>query len=419
MDRFVYLHGFNSGAASRSGRELSALLGVPVICPECEYSLPFQECLAGIRRQISESIDKANDRLTVMGSSLGGFYALQLRHPAIIHTVAWNPAIFPALQLEPFLGANTRFTDGVDWEFTREALLSYAEAPDPRPWQNSTWLMEQQAVKDTAAGSQPCFLFGGRSLTLLGQNKEGESLSEREARRTPRRDIFLAGHDELLDARLSRAFWQGSAALHEIDSGHQILDYGHAVELLKDGKLMETFGDWQSGTSGQAWDDSFREAGGFSMAGIFAPGEALETVRHYLWLGDASYLEMQGQKNGAAFPLTAVFFHPRHEERTRRLLTGLVKRCGSHRYVLLRADGKAARHQCAANRLQDSDYDIPLPEDRNFAAAIQAAFPGWKGESAQWHGHERHGSFFRAMMRARFAELLDEREDPVAAYEGK
>ena len=421
MDRFVYIHGFNSGKNSHSGRGLAEVLGQPVICPEYDYSKSFSECLASIRQQISEAIDEKNDRLTVMGSSLGGFFALQLRHPAIMHTVAWNPVIYPAIQLEQFLGTNTRFSDGAEWEFTREALLSYAQAPDPRPWRNEMWLREQRRAKGEAALSQPCFELGGRGFTLLAGDR-GESLkgassagspAEREAKRLPQRDIFLACRDELLDSRLARAFWHGHADLHSIESGHQIFDYSHAAEILKSGTMLETFASWESGA---AWASPFCEAALFSMAALFAPVEKLDDARRLLWLADVPYLEMQGRKSGASFPLAAVFFHPRHEERTRRLIAGLVKFCGGHSYTLLSADGKALRHQCAANRLHDAEYALPL-EGRSFAAAVHAAFPGWQGESAEWHGHEPHGSFNRAMIRAHFAHLWDWHEDPVAAFE--
>ncbi|WP_458401185.1 YqiA/YcfP family alpha/beta fold hydrolase [Mailhella sp.] len=422
MDRFVYIHGFNSGRNSHSGRGLSEVLGQPVICPEYDYSKSFSECLASIRQQISEAIDEQNDRLTIMGSSLGGFFALQLRHPAIAHVCAWNPVIYPAIQLEQFLGRNTRFSDGAEWEFTREALLSYAQAPDPRPWRNEMWLREQRRAKGEAALSQPCFELGGRGFTLLAGDR-GESLkgassagspAEREAKRLPRRDIFLASRDELLDSRLARAFWQGHADLHSIDSGHQIFDYSHAAEILKSAKMLDSFAGWESGA---AWASPFREAALFSMAALFAPGEKLDDARRLLWLADVPYLEMQGRKNGAPFPLAAVFFHPRHEERTRRLIAGLVKSCGRHSYALLSADGKALRHQCAANRLQDAEYALPL-EGRSFAAAVHAAFPGWQADSSEWHARERHGSMNRAMIRAHFAQLWGSCEDPVAAFEG-
>ena len=209
MDRFAYIHGFNSGAESRSGKLLQELLRRPVIRPQCDYSLPYAQCLADIRRQIAEQLG-SGDRVCLMGSSLGGFYALNLRHPAICHVVAWNPVIYPAVQLGPLAGRNTRFTDGAEWEFTRDALLSYAAAPDPRPWRNSVWQEERRLA---AGGAAP-----------------------------PPRDIFLGTHDELLSSPLARAYWQGAAVLHDIDSGHSIADYGHAAAVLKSGLALESSG---------------------------------------------------------------------------------------------------------------------------------------------------------------------------------
>ena len=55
--------------------------------------------------------------------------------------------------------------------------------------------------------------------------------------------------------------------------------------------------------------------------------------------------------------------------------------------------------------------------DPHDAAAVTAALPDWTGESAEWHGHEPHGSFNRAMIRGHFAQLWDCHEDPVAAFE--
>lgn len=239
MKRFVYIHGFNSGAQSRSGRELGRLLGVEIICPEYDYARPFAECLASIRRQILEAIDGEHDSVCLMGSSLGGFYALMLRHPSIVHVAAWNPVVFPTMQLEQFLGMNTRFSDGGIWEFTRETLLSYAQAPDPRPWYNDLWMHEESFLKDGADTEILCFHRGDGRTFSPDEKKQG--ISFRRGQSMPRRDIFLGDSDEILDARLSRAFWQGSACLHDIVSGHQILDYSHAVDILKSSGVLKNF----------------------------------------------------------------------------------------------------------------------------------------------------------------------------------
>ena len=239
MKRFVYIHGFNSGARSRSGRELARLLGTEVLCPEYDYARPFSECLAALQRRIFESVDAGKDSVCLMGSSLGGFYALMLRHPAIVHVAAWNPVVFPAVQLEQFLGTNTRFSDGSTWEFTRETLLSYAQAPDPRPWYNDMWTREESLLKDGADAEIQCLRRGdGRTFS---PDEEARGNSARREQSMPRRDIFLGDSDEILDARLSRAFWQGSACLHDIVSGHQILDYSHAVDILKSDGQLKSF----------------------------------------------------------------------------------------------------------------------------------------------------------------------------------
>ncbi len=414
MDRFVYIHGFNSSASSRSGRELSQLLGVPVICPEYDYSRPFAECLSSIQKQIDSAIDGRIDRLCVMGSSLGGFYALQLRHPSIIHAVAWNPVVFPAIQLEQFLGHNVRFSDGQKWEFCRETLLSYAQAPDSRPWRNEIWMRKQRYIRDEKVLTSPSFRFSGsHAFTLLTEEdafSAGNSDSHMQS--APRRDIFIGDSDTILDGRLTRAFWQRSARLHDIVSGHQIADYSHALPILKKGKLLDSFAQWQPGAD---WAASFCEAGNYGMAGLVAVSDKLDEVRHLFWLADEPFLELSGEKDGRAYPLVMAFFHPCHEEKMRRLLAGLARFCGQASYVLLSADGRAVRHQMAANSLMDSEYLMPVPV-RTLASTLEAAFSRWKGISAKWNGHQRYGSLMRAMMRNQFASKWEQNEDPVAAW---
>ena len=413
MDRFIYIHGLNSGAQSRSGRELSELLGTEVIRPEYDYARPFAECLCSLRRQILEAVDEKNDRLCVMGSSLGGFYALQLRHPAIVHVAAWNPVVFPAMQLEQFLGTNTRFTDGSSWEFTRETLLSYAQAPDPRPWRNEMWAREERREACAQEASAPFFMMGGRGISLRAEERQKGAFALKERMEPPRRDIFLGNADEVLDSRLARAFWQGGAELHDIASGHQIMDYAHAADILKNGKMLENFSCW---SAGEPFAEAFCSAARFELAGLFEAGDALERVRRMLWLADVEYMELEEENGGERRVVIAVFFPLRHEARMKRLLAGLVRLCGGNDYVLIRADGQVLRHQLAAHSLLDSEYRLPL-EQNSFSAAWESAFPGRRCICARWQGHQLHGSFMNAALRDRFSSLWDRNEDPVEAFE--
>lgn len=191
--RYVYIHGFNSGPGSRSGAALERMLGVPVIKAHNDYSLPFPDCIARIEQFLSRVAGE--ESLCVMGTSLGGFYALQLRRPQIEKIVVWNPVVFPALQLAQFTGENMRFTDGEKWFFSRQALLSYASAADPRVWRN----------------------FSAADIT-------GPQ---------PTRRIFIGDQDEVLDPEVCESFWAGHASIQIISSRHSIENFEHALPFLR------------------------------------------------------------------------------------------------------------------------------------------------------------------------------------------
>lgn len=196
MTYYVYIHGFNSGAASRSGARLANMLKESVFCPEYDASLPWENCMLDLERQIKAAC--GSGQLIMMGSSLGGFYASQMRLDGIAKVIMWNPVIYPAIQLERFLGHNVRFTDGLEWDFGRHALLSYAQSPDPRQWHNFYW----------------------------------ERLEERQEDE-PARVVFLGIHDELLDSSLAMSFWSGHSDTRIISAGHSIEDFSHALEIIK------------------------------------------------------------------------------------------------------------------------------------------------------------------------------------------
>lgn len=183
---FVYIHGFNSGPESRSGASIEALIEKPVFRVRNDYSKGFWQVVASIETQIDEAYP--NGQLCLFGTSLGGFYALQLRNSRIKHVIAWNPVVSPVFQLARFVGENTRFTDGQKWQFSRAAQLSYAAAPDPKLWDNEMWDAMTSA-------------YGGA---------------------TPARQIFLGKQDDLLDPEITEAYWNGHANITWIDSGHRI-----------------------------------------------------------------------------------------------------------------------------------------------------------------------------------------------------
>lgn len=204
MSFMVYIHGFNSGAGSRSGKALEHVTGQSIFCPQNDYSRPFDECLNNLQNLILKT-RSGKESIILLGTSLGGFYAMQLRLPNTKQVIAWNPVIYPAIQLANFTGENTRFTDNVKWHFSRTACLSYAQAPDPRVWPNE----------------------------MLQKIENMNSCNGKNTFPVPERNIIIGTQDDLLDHELGFAYWRGHAKMLEIDAAHHIENFEHVLGLLK------------------------------------------------------------------------------------------------------------------------------------------------------------------------------------------
>lgn len=125
----LYLHGFRSSPQSMKSRLLAAqmqALGLQDAwrCPQ----LPASPRLA-IELAQSLVADVPAEALTIIGSSLGGYYATWLAEQLGCRAVLLNPAIVPLLDLEQHVGVSTQFHSDQPFEFKRsyiEELRTYA-----------------------------------------------------------------------------------------------------------------------------------------------------------------------------------------------------------------------------------------------------------------------------------------------------
>jgi uncharacterized protein len=122
----VYLHGFNSGPASVKAQQLGR--GIAALDPPSRpaYFVPqlhhrpavaMREMMAWVDTENSHA---GNNRLTFVGSSLGGFYATFLAEHYGAKAVLINPAIRPAKSLASYLGPQRNTVSGEAYELTRE-----------------------------------------------------------------------------------------------------------------------------------------------------------------------------------------------------------------------------------------------------------------------------------------------------------
>lgn len=118
----VYVHGFNSSALSyKAGllREHLAKLGLAdqYICPE----LPHRPAQAiALLRGLLEERDP--ESVTLVGSSLGGFYATWLVEHLGARAVLVNPAVRPHELLAGYLGPQKNLYTGETYELTPQHI---------------------------------------------------------------------------------------------------------------------------------------------------------------------------------------------------------------------------------------------------------------------------------------------------------
>ncbi|CAN0239021.1 unnamed protein product [Phaeothamnion confervicola] len=123
----VYIHGFNSSPASHKSQQLRARLAAlgregEFACP----ALPYQPraAMTLLEKQLS---GVAHDDVTLVGSSLGGFYATCLGEKFGMRAVLVNPAITPHAGLRSYLGPQKNLYTGEEYVLTEEHLAQLGE----------------------------------------------------------------------------------------------------------------------------------------------------------------------------------------------------------------------------------------------------------------------------------------------------
>lgn len=135
MGRLIYLHGFRSSPASFKARMLARRMtelgrGADFVCPQ----LPASPLAA--TKLVCEAIaPQPSD--TLVGSSLGGFYATWVAERLGCRAVLLNPAVNPARDLRGYDGPRTMYHSDEPFDFRPEYVdelraLEVAAITDPR-----------------------------------------------------------------------------------------------------------------------------------------------------------------------------------------------------------------------------------------------------------------------------------------------
>jgi predicted esterase YcpF (UPF0227 family) len=123
----IYLHGLNSSPQSGKAQHLKQHLdergrGAEFVCPQ----LPHRPDLA-LTVVEAEMAQRPQEKITLVGSSLGGFYATWLAEKHNLRAVLINPAVDPHVGLRAYLGPQQAFHGGERYELTEEHLRQWKE----------------------------------------------------------------------------------------------------------------------------------------------------------------------------------------------------------------------------------------------------------------------------------------------------
>lgn len=118
----IYVHGFNSSPASTKACQLQARLaglgrGDEFRCP----GLPDRpaHAVALLEREMAAA---GSQPITLVGSSLGGYYSTWLAEKLGVRAVLVNPAITPHEGLRSYLGPQQNLYTGEPYELTEQHL---------------------------------------------------------------------------------------------------------------------------------------------------------------------------------------------------------------------------------------------------------------------------------------------------------
>ena len=164
----LYLHGFTSGPQSHKARALHARMtergyGDRFVCPQ----LPASPAAAIALAEGVLSSSSALACATIVGSSLGGYYATWLAEKYDLHAVLVNPAVASAISLEKYLGPQRWLYSGEEFELTgahldemRALYLPTIAHPD------RFWLLAEEG-DETLDYRQAVTRYAGAKQTVL------------------------------------------------------------------------------------------------------------------------------------------------------------------------------------------------------------------------------------------------------------
>jgi predicted esterase YcpF (UPF0227 family) len=145
----LYIHGFNSSPASLKARQLISLFD--------QLGLADRVRVPALHHHPHQAIEQLENAIrelgqpTLVGSSLGGYYATVLAERHGLRAVLINPAVHPHRLFDGNLGTQRNYHSGETWELTLDHVQALADidiGPPAVPEHYQVWLQTADETLD-------------------------------------------------------------------------------------------------------------------------------------------------------------------------------------------------------------------------------------------------------------------------------
>ena len=145
MPTLLYLHGFNSSPESKKAQQTQRWFEQNA--PEIEFVCPFLPPYGDAAMNLLEKLvnDRPAGSVSVIGSSMGGFFATCLVEKYSLKAVVVNPAVSPNRGLQEWLGENANYNTGEKWLFEPQHIDEYRRLDPPEIKNKNNYLVLLQS----------------------------------------------------------------------------------------------------------------------------------------------------------------------------------------------------------------------------------------------------------------------------------
>ena len=162
----IYLHGFRSSPASIKAQQFVHAVAALPAAARPRLSVPALSmapaaALAGVAAWIEREVRSPAGGLTLVGSSLGGYYATFLAERYGVRAALINPAVRPYDDLQQYVGTQLNLYTGEPFEVTAAHFAELSALAVPRITRPERYLLLVQSGDEVLDYREAVAFYGG------------------------------------------------------------------------------------------------------------------------------------------------------------------------------------------------------------------------------------------------------------------